>query len=325
MRYNFCTMFDKNYMAKGLTLYHSLLKQAFPFHLWVLCLDQESYEFIKKMNFDYITPIPLQELEDESLLSIKSTRSTEEYFWTLTPSLPLYILKKNQSLDNIAYLDADMYFYSSPDPLYKELGADSIYIIPHRFSPQHKEREKTDGIFNVGMIIFKNDPEGLTCLNWWRERCIEWCYREPENGKMGDQKYLDSFPKLFSKVKISENIGACVAPWNVKNYKVTLRNGIPYVNDAPVVFYHFFRLNIYKPALFLPLAPQSHYTDWSPAFEHIYKRHLRDLKNTVATLPEIFAASTINRPSIGIQTYESIRALARSIRRKIKYKYTGKL
>ncbi|HVZ10838.1 MAG TPA: glycosyl transferase [Candidatus Paceibacterota bacterium] len=306
-------------MARGLALYHSLCTHSQPFHLWILCLDRETEEFLKNSNLSHITLIPLKDFEDQALLSIKSTRTAEEYFWTCTPSLPLYVLKNNPTLETIAYLDADLYFYFSPEPLYTELETNSIYIIPHRFPPQKKYREEIDGIFNVGMLIFKNNTEGNACLNWWRERCIEWCYRTPENGKMGDQKYLDSFPKLFSGVTISKHKGACVAPWNIKNYKVTKKENTVYIDDQPLIFYHFFRLPIYKPAHFLPLTPPSHYTDWSPARLYIYDQYIRDLAETIKSSPDKLGMGAIERPQISVQLISGIRSSLRSMRRRIFY------
>ena len=36
-------------------------------------------------------------------------------------------------------------------------------------------------------------------LKWWQEKCIDWCHDYPDNGRLGDQKYLDEWPKLFRK------------------------------------------------------------------------------------------------------------------------------
>ena len=45
----------------------------------------------------------------------------------------------------------------------------------------------------LSVLTFKNDTNGMKALQWWRDRCIAWCYRRMEDGKMGDQKYLDDW------------------------------------------------------------------------------------------------------------------------------------
>jgi len=110
MIYNFCTLFDKNYLTRGLALYDSLLKFCPDFKIWMLCMDAESYEMLKSLNLEKIIPLKIEEIEDKCLLSVKNTRTSAEYCWMMSSSLPLYILEKI-GVDMITYLDADLYFF----------------------------------------------------------------------------------------------------------------------------------------------------------------------------------------------------------------------
>jgi len=170
MRYNFCTLFDKNYLYRGLALYNSLIRYCPNFKLWILCMDNITYKILCDMNLKKVTLISLSEFEDQELLKVKRERQAGEYCWTCTPSLPLYILKKHSNLEMIAYLDSDLYFYSSPEPIYEEFRNKSIMIIPHRFSPEKQYLKEKAGKYNVGMLIFKNNKNGLDCLKWWRKK-----------------------------------------------------------------------------------------------------------------------------------------------------------
>jgi len=238
--YYFCTYFDQNYLPRGLALYRSLREHCPEFKLWVLCMDEATHEIMTHLDLPEVASITLQEFEngDDSLLSAKQNRSQVEYYFTCTPSLPLHVLNHWPEVDLITYLDADLFFFASPKPLFDELGADSISIIGHRFPPHLRERERY-GIYNVGWLSFRRDENALACLQWWRERCIEWCYDREENGRFADQKYLDDWPNRFKNVVVLEHKGANLAPWNVSNYRLYHDKSGILVDNQPLIVFHF--------------------------------------------------------------------------------------
>ena len=240
--HHFCTYFDRNYLARGLVLYHSLSQYCTrPFTLWVLCLDSLTHEMLSRSNLAHLRLLTLEELEagDTALLKAKAERSAVEYYWSCTPSLPLYILRQNPEIETIAYLDADLCFYADPIPVYAELDSHSVLIIEHRYAPEHEHLAAEFGIYNVGLVIFRNDNNGLNCLHWWRARCLEWCFIRAEEGKFGDQKYLDDWPKRFEGVVVLQNKGAGVAPWNFLQYRIEWNGHTLTIDGQPLIFYHF--------------------------------------------------------------------------------------
>jgi len=249
--FNFCTYFDQHYLARGLALYRSLKEYCHPFKLWVLCMDDSAYQILMGLQLSEVHPISLEEFEhnDEPLKNTKTNRTKIEYYFTCTPSLPLYVLNNWVEVDLITYLDADLFFFSSPVPLFEELRDNSISIISHRFSPNLKNFER-HGIYNVAWIAFRRDTNGLACLRWWRERCIEWCYDRLEDGKYADQKYLDDWPGRFQNVVVLQHKGANLALWNVANYRIGHQRGNVMVDAQPLIFYHFHGLKKTAPRLY---------------------------------------------------------------------------
>lgn len=252
---HFCTYFDSNYLVKGLALYRSLVRHAVSFRLWALCFDDLAYETLQTLALPEVDPISLRDFEeaDEELLQAKGNRSRIEYYFSCTPSLPLYILRNCPEVDLITYLDSDLYFLSDPEPIYEELGDGSILIVGHRYPENSKHRERY-GTYNVGILCFRRDNSGLQCLSWWRERCIEWCYDRVENGRFADQKYLDDWPTRFPGVVVLQHKGAGLAPWNVESYHLHLDDGQVLVDSQPLVFFHFHGLKrigrwLYNPNL----------------------------------------------------------------------------
>jgi hypothetical protein len=239
MRY-FCTYFDHHYSARGLALYQSLKRHCPEFKLWILCLDELSHSELTRLNLPEVSLLALDELEsdDPALLRAKENRSRIEYYFTCTPSLPLFILRHNLAVDLITYLDADLFFFSSVAPLFQEMERKSIAIIAHRFTPAFRHCE-WNGIFNVGWVSFRRDEHGLACLQWWRERCLEWCYDRIEDNKFADQKYLDDWPTRFPNVVVLQHKGANLAPWNIGNYRISIRDRVIVVDDQPLIFFHF--------------------------------------------------------------------------------------
>jgi len=237
----FCTYFDRNYLAQGLTLYQSLTDHAGSFTLWVLCFDEITHEVLSGLNLANVRPVSLQEFDggDNALQEAKRNRSRVEYIFTCTPSWLLYLLNQHPEIKRITYLDADLMFYASPSPIFKELGDRSILIVGHRFPGRLRHLESQYGIYNVSLLTFRNDPPGKDCLRWWRDRCLEWCSDRPENGRFADQKYLDDWPTRFEGVVVVQNKGAGLAPWNHGNYTVRFQDDTITVDGDPLIFYHF--------------------------------------------------------------------------------------
>lgn len=246
---NFCTLFDSNYLTRGLALYESLQATSTDFHLYVIAFNDDCYNYLSAEQLPRITAISLKEFEDGELLKIKSTRSSAEYCWTCTPSIILYCIK-NYHLPSCTYVDSDVFFYQDPEILLREPGNKSILITSHRYTPEYDQSERS-GKYCVQFMYFSNNMEGLEALEWWRARCIDWCYARAEDGKFGDQKYLDDWPERFTSSHVLEHPGAGLAPWNIQQYFVSLDNGVPMITNKtsnekfPAVFYHFHGVKFY--------------------------------------------------------------------------------
>lgn len=251
MKLVFCTLFDSNYLSRGLVLYDSLVKHCPDFHLYVFAFDQKCYSYLTSVNLPNLSAISLEEYEDEDLLKVKKDRTIAEYCWTNTPSTAWYILNHFE-VDHCTYLDADMVFYSNPQPLLLEMGSKSVLITEHRYT--HPEGlEEQAGRFNVQFITFKNDKFGREVCLWWRNACLDWCYDRFEEGKFGDQKYLDDWPTRFQGIHVMQHEGGGLATWNIQQYQISKdkNNKLRVISSKTgkaydAIFFHFHALKFYE-------------------------------------------------------------------------------
>lgn len=247
-----CTLFNKGFLTRGLSLYRSLERTCDSFCLYVVAFDDFTANYLLELALPNMRVISLKEFEDMELLRIKHTRSLAEYYWTCASSVILYVLQKYQ-VNECTYLDADVCFYSDPNLIRNTMEGFSIGITPHRYvSRSRRASPELHGIYCVQYVTIRNDENGLEALCWWRERCLEWCYNRLENGKFGDQKYLDDWPERFKGVKVIEDPGAGLAPWNAARYEVFEDpSGAIQVRDkstsevTKLIFYHFHALRFY--------------------------------------------------------------------------------
>ena len=57
----FCTLFDSNYLDKGLVLYDSMKKVMEEFCLYILAMDERCYEILNDMKLKNVCLISLEE------------------------------------------------------------------------------------------------------------------------------------------------------------------------------------------------------------------------------------------------------------------------
>ncbi len=250
----YCTYFDQNYIAKGLAMIQSLCQHNPSVEIYVVCMDEETYDILGQLGMAELKLLRLSDIEDgdEQLVEPKRQRSLVEYYWTLTPTIILRVLERHDHIDVLSYVDADLFFYGPTEPIFEEMADRSVLIHEHRFPPRLAPLVE-NGIYNVGWLSFRDDERGREVLQWWRERCIEWCFKRIEDGKMGDQLYLNDWPSRFEGVHVLQHIGAGLGPWNHEQYAYAQsEDGAVTVSGREVIFYHFHSLAVVTSDLIVP-------------------------------------------------------------------------
>ncbi len=237
---HYCSYFDRGYLALGLALWRSLARHDPAAMLWVLALDGETAAALGALREERLRVLPLAELlaADPELAAVQAGRPRSEFIFTLTPCLVRHLWRTQPEAGLLAYLDADLYFFADPAPVWTELGVGSVLVVAHRF-PAWQDDAPRYGRFNVGVLVFRADANGRACIDWWRARCLESCALVADGVHYGDQKYLDEWPRRFAGIVELAHPGVNVAPWNWAASRLALHAGTVRAGDAPLIVFHF--------------------------------------------------------------------------------------
>ncbi|MFZ5497308.1 MAG: hypothetical protein ACOZE5_18455 [Verrucomicrobiota bacterium] len=281
----FCTYCDRGYAARLLCLHGSLRDQGEPFRLYVLCFDAATEVVVAAQNDPSLVAVPLAELlaADPAYAAVRATRSRVEFYFTATPVITRHCLARAPEAEVMTYLDADLFFFGPASEVFAEQGDASVGIVPHRFTAR-SERSRRHGTYNVAWVSFRRDAAGLACLEWWRERCLEWCHDRVEAGRFADQGYLDEFPRKFAGVRALEHPGINAAPWNVEPAELDCAGGRPRLRGRPVLFYHFQGIREVSPGWFDPGLRNYHLPLTGGLRDWLYLPYLRRLTEQQARL-----------------------------------------
>lgn len=237
-----CTIFDSNYLDKGLVLYNSLKRVCDGFMLYFFVCDRAAKDILYDLKLTNVIVVGIEKVETEELLRVKETRTKGEYCWTCTPAIIKYVLEQYK-VDCCTYIDADMFFYQSPQILLDEFyeSGKSVGLVEHRFpdTKHGRARELRSGKYCVQFNTFMNDEKGRRLLEQWRLQCLANCSLEG----MGDQLYLTDWGEKYEEVHEYAHLGGGVAPWNLANYRLKEISHTLYIyykgRKYELIFYHF--------------------------------------------------------------------------------------
>lgn len=230
----FITLCDGGFLAFAITMLESL-KAHFPTcRCYILCMDEDASNYLNSFGPKWITPVNLKEIETPELLKVKEERTKREYCWTLSSQCFEAVRMRCPEAESITYLDADMFFLRSPIELFEELEKEkkSVLITDHHYAPAYDASSRS-GRYCVQYLTMLNNSQGWKVINEWKDQCLEWCFARLENGKFGDQMYLDDWPtKHKDLVHVADPPDRFLAPWNIDMASKA-------ISPSPPFLYHF--------------------------------------------------------------------------------------
>ena len=299
----FCTLFDSNYLDKGLVLQGSLQRVADDYVLFVLPMDEACLQVLSELELANVVIIDPKHFEQQQgLAEIKGSRSRAEYCWTCTPHLLDYVFEM-YGCDICTYLDADLCFYSNPESAIRGMldAGKTVQVVEHGFSETRENRraEAVSGRFCVEFNTFTSDVSARRVLARWKEQCREACSASCDNGVLGDQGYLDAWPELYDCVHVCDDFAVGVAPWNADRFIITREDSAVWVKELAtggsrrLCFYHFHNI-MYVNRRTVNIRVFARFSRCDDSLiEAIYRPYLEELDAMKALLSERFGIETL--------------------------------
>ena len=276
MSEHFVTHFNSGFLLQGMSLYFSMQRQMDDFTLWIVCLDDALGEILAKLELPNVRILEKEYWETTELQALREERSFREYCWTVTPSVPKFVFNADVNIERVTYVDADLWFRKDPGLIFSEFAESnkSILITDHHYAPEF-DQSATSGQYCVQFMIFERDGCELV-RSKWESQCRDWCYAYHEDGKFGDQKYLDVWPSKYAAyTHLLKDKTAILAPWNATRF--------PYGNSA---VWHFHGVSISRQGQTIVVdcgyAPIPDVTIYN-----IYEPYILDLKKAAGMLRNV--------------------------------------
>lgn len=248
------TTCSANHLAQAKGLGDSLLQHNPDYKLLIGLVDKLQ----ERISSNYYSPHELIEAHELGIPEFNEMQKKYNIFelnCALKVFFVIYAFKKYNA-DKIIFLDSDILVFASLRYIEDELDKNSILLTPHILTPfkadgkRPFEREMLkNGIFNGGFFALRNDEQGKSFLNWWKDRMTDQCYVNLKEGMFVDQKWLNLAPLYFSSLKWLEHPGCNMAYWNLHERNLAKSGDRFLVNNLPLLFFHFSGYSMQSPDL----------------------------------------------------------------------------
>ncbi|WP_426065004.1 hypothetical protein [Flavobacterium sp. DSP2-3-1] len=291
------TICSNNYLAQAKILGDSLLEKnpnyKFVIGLCDLLSDDIDYSF-----FENIEIIPVSQINIYCFDEIIKKYDIIELNTSIKPSFFKYFSNQYENLETIIYFDPDIQIFNNLFLLEKYLEDSDVLLTPHILNPisvddfQPSENIFLNyGIYNLGFLALNpKSKNAIDLLEWWEDKTLRIGFNRVSDGLFVDQLWINLAPIFFNNIKVLQEYGFNVAPWNLHERNSIHRNDDEYImsDNSKLVFYHFSSYSHKKPELFSKYYDRYNSVVLSKEIFELYNQyHYKLIQNKIAFFSEI--------------------------------------
>lgn len=279
------TILDRAFLPQALALYRSYERVVPVGRFYFFAMDEVAEAILTRLALPRAVVVSAAAIRRPELESQKAWRSFAEYCWASKPLVMRCMLEQDVACEWVVYLDSDMAFFADPTlALPSEENAIGCFT-PHRFSPTFVSLEHKVGHHNGGFAAFRKCGDSVRILERWFHDCLKRPDHAGRKGETFDQKILDEIVVEEQGVRSIFHPGLNLAPWNFDSYTISYRGGAPFVDDKPVIIYHYQSLRMHSARIY------TLYNSDKPIprslRKHIYHPYLRQLQSALADIRRV--------------------------------------
>lgn len=238
------TICSVNYLASAKCLANSI-KQTNADVKFVYIIADKINNRVSNEYFEGIEYIEVEDLGINNLGELIETYNIIEFNTAIKPFAIKFLAQKYQT-HKIVYLDPDIIVFNSLQDVFNNLNQYDFIVTPHILKPivneeyySHQKGALNTGIFNLGFIAINYNSESEKIIDWWSHHMRNHGHCKSSQGEFYDQKIMNLLPIFSDKVFIEKRLGYNVAGWNIHEREITKQNNSYFVNEEPLIFYHY--------------------------------------------------------------------------------------
>ncbi len=278
------TICSINYLAQAKTLGESLAIHNPEIEYVIGLVDRLDMVNIDADKIPQNTLLEIDKIGIEGFEEMCENYNITELNTAVKPFYFDYFYENYPDVQNVIYFDPDIIIFQPLTELLNNLSKFQIIITPHlsvetaldNFIPNETNHLNT-GIYNLGFLATSRGDESFQLIDWWKERLKTECKIDLKNGLFVDQIWINFVPLYFKNYFIEKGDGYNVAYWNLQTRNVSERKGKWYINDSPLIFFHYSGYELKKTTIVSKYQNRIHFDnrpDILPLFEY-YSEKLR--------------------------------------------------